>query len=96
VSDQARAAGIKHPVALTEALWKIVSHCPDSTQTLAGRLWDTFWVFRLAAQKQTEQEVHFSVLFKTDEGTKEEELWAWCGPGDDEKPVITIMLEDED
>jgi hypothetical protein len=24
------------------------------------------------------------------------ELWALCGPGDDARPVITIMLESED
>lgn len=96
VTEHARAAGIRHPVALTEALWNVVSQCPDGTQSVEGRLWDTFWMFRLAAQRQGGQEVHFSVLYKIADGTSEVKMWARCGPGDDEKPVITIMLEGED
>jgi Family of unknown function (DUF6573) len=96
VTVQARAAGITFPVALTEAMWKIVSACTAAGQSVEGRLWDTLWMFRLAARRQSGSEVHFSVLYATERGAEEVKLWALCGPGDYGEPVITIMLEGED
>jgi len=97
VSKMAKEAGIKYPTAVTSAVWSIIESFPEGHgQSVEGRLWDTLWMFRLAAQKQNGQEVHFSVLFKMDEGTEEVKMWGWCGPGDTEEPVITVMLEGED
>ncbi len=96
VTEHARVAGISHPVAVTEALWRIVSDCTAAGQSIEGRVWDTLWMFRLAACSRTAAEVQFSVLYATENGTKEVKLWGRCGPGDDGEPVITIMLEGED
>jgi hypothetical protein len=97
VSKMAKEAGIKYPTAVTAAVWSIIERLPEGhEQSVEGRLWDTLWMFRLAAQKQNGQEVHFSVLYAMDNGTDEVKMWGWCGPGDTEDPVITLMLEGED
>lgn len=68
-------------------------------QSLTGRLWDVLWMLGVACkQAGGTDRVHFSVLVDV-HGTGQRErvnLWAQCGPGDDPKPVITIMLEGED
>lgn len=96
MTDQARVAGIKYPVALTEAVWGIVSCCPDKSQSPEGRPWDTPLMFKLASRTQTGQEAHFSILYMMGKRTEEVKPSAFCGPGDDEEPVITIMLECDD
>lgn len=68
-------------------------------QSLTGRLWDVLWMLRLACkQTSSTDRVHFSVLVDVHgEGRRESvTLWSLCGPGDDARPVITIMLEGED
>jgi len=42
--------------------------------------------------------VHFQVLVDVDGDGRREivKLWALCGPGDDPRPVLTIMLEGKD
>ena len=68
-------------------------------QSLTGRLWDLLWVLRVACvQASNADRVHFEVLvdIQGDGRRKRVKLWAQCGPGDDAKPVITIMLEGED
>jgi hypothetical protein len=68
-------------------------------QSLTGRLWDLLWMLRVASAKAGEADrVHFQVLVDADGVGRPElvELWALCGPGDDAKPVLTIMLEGED
>jgi hypothetical protein len=68
-------------------------------QSLTGRLWDLLWILRVASGKAANSDrVHFQVLVDVDgDGSREMvKLWAMCGPGDDARPVITIMLEGED
>ena len=68
-------------------------------QSLTGRLWDVLWMLRLACGRASNTDrVHFQVLVDVEgDGHRElVKLWAHCGPGDDAKPVITIMLEGED
>ena len=43
------------------------------------------------------EEIRFQLLVQNDrQGPKEVTLKAVCGPGDDRKPVITVMLPEED
>jgi hypothetical protein len=68
-------------------------------QSLTGRLWDLLWGLRVASGKAANVDrVHYQVLVDVHgDGRREPvSLWALCGPGDDAKPVITIMLEGED
>lgn len=96
VSDMARQAGFKHPVAVTAGIQAILNAFSDE-QDYAGRLWDLLCVFWFEAQKVTSDTVRFSVLFRMPNGKLQDtELWAKCGPGDRMEPVITIMLIGED
>ena len=68
-------------------------------QSLTGRLWGLLCVLRVASrQAATTDRIHFQVLVDVHgDGCHETvNLWALCGPGDDPRPVITIMLEGED
>src|SRR5712692_8787925 len=53
VSETAREAGIKFPVALTAAVWGQYVEVPEGVtgQDEAGRLWDILWMFRCAAAR---------------------------------------------
>jgi hypothetical protein len=68
-------------------------------QSLTGRLWDVLWMLRAACDRAGGTDrVHFQVLVDIHGDGRREmvNLWAVCGPGDDARPVITIMLEGED
>jgi hypothetical protein len=100
-SEMAREAGIRYPVALTQAVWAECVAVPDGVtgQDEAGRLWDILWMFRCAAARgQGGDELRFGLYVKNREGRAAElvELKAHCGPGDEAEPVITIMMPGED
>jgi hypothetical protein len=68
-------------------------------QTLAGRLRDVLWMLRSASLRAgSTDRVHFRVAVDVEGDGRHDvvRLWALCGPGDDARPVITIMLEGED
>ena len=50
VSETAREAGIKYPVALTRAVWESCVSVPKAArcQDEAGRLWDVVWMLAVA------------------------------------------------
>jgi hypothetical protein len=105
-------AGFKVPVAITRAAWAKTIEAGGSWkreadgetivlsggQSLTGRLWDVLWMLRLASGQASGDRVHFQVLVDVHGDGRHDEikLWALCGPGDDPRPVITIMLERED
>ncbi len=105
VSDMAKEAGIKFPVAVTTGLWeKYIKPSPKLEghgQSTDGRLWDVLWMFRCAAVRCQGDLLFFEVIFAMPggyEGVTMEtaKLKGHIGPGDDMEPVITIMLPDED
>ncbi len=101
VSTTAREAGINFPVALTSAVWDMYvvpsEKLADSGQSIAGRLWDLLWMFRLKAMRSNKSLLYFSCLFlDVNEKLDEVKFKALCGPGDNAEPVITIMLPGED
>lgn len=100
VSEMAREAGVKHPVAVTYTLWYgYIEPDPDAKflgQSIEGRLWDVLWMFRVKAFVSVDSQFQFKVYFIMRKELKLAELKAVCGPGDNLEPVITIMLPEED
>jgi hypothetical protein len=102
VSELAKEAGFRIPVAVTCALWQGYITPPPPTeqegQSTTGRLWDVLSVLRMAIRSgpANSEMLLFSVLFRMTDGTETVKLKALCGPGDDAEPVITIILPDED
>ncbi len=92
VSETAREAGLRWPVALTAAAWaKCVAVPPGvACQDEAGRLWDVLWLLRCAAGGGAGAEVRFGVHVRNDNRERTPplvRLKALCGPGDQGEPV---------
>jgi len=101
VSNLARKAGYKWPVALTSHLYhtyiKPEKNLKPYGQSDIGRLWDVLNVLRLKAQNSSGTIVLFKVSFLMEIDRMEEiTLKAIAGPGDEGEPVITIMTPEED
>lgn len=108
VSKMAKEAGINvssaergiKDVAVSRRVWNEVI-TPDETassfgESEEGRLWDVLWMMVVAAKKGGGQVMEFP-LFVTEKGKhKEIKLKSIIGPGDCYKPVITILMPDED
>ena len=94
LSERARASGIQYPTACTAGLWARIKTIPEPDRemrevALAVRISAVLSALLAAirAARGTDR-VHFRALGAA--------LWAQCGPGDDGKPVITILREGED
>jgi hypothetical protein len=104
VTETAKEAGIRHPTAVTAAVWHEYVRVPKEVtgQDEQGRLWDILWMFRCAIsclrKDQGSDVLLYQLLVRNEEQSapKEVTLKAVCGPGDNMEPVITIMLPDED
>ena len=102
VSETAKEAGIKFPVALTRAVYGQYVEVPEGVtcQDESGRLWDILWMFRCGAAKFQGDTLFFKLYVRNHDGELSRRdvvtLKAICGPGDDAEPVITIMLPEED
>ncbi len=102
VTARAREAGIKLPTAVTRAVWSdyvaLTPTAKEKGEDIESRLWDIVWMLRCAVLSCPNQsEFRFQVYVTTNriEPTLVT-LKATLLPGDDGKPVITIMLPDED
>jgi hypothetical protein len=101
VSDMARQAGFRWPVAVTQAVWATIEAVPpklQGCQDIQGRLWDVLYMGHLAARRGG-QEIRYKLIMDRNENGRRLRylvLKALCGPGDDGEPVITIMLPEED
>ena len=106
VSEIAREAGVRIPVAITRAAWADCVAWNDADnkrqcyQDEAGRLWDVVWMLSVAARRATSSEIRFQ-LYRVPRGGRGVRprlvtLKAVCGAGDDAEPVITIMQPSED
>ena len=108
VSETAREAGFRFPVALTSAAWDDCVEWSDEDsarkhwpQDQSGRLWDVLTMTRFymrGAVRRDPATDHFAlqVLRVPREGrgvkARTVRLMAHVGPGDDAEPVITIGL----
>ena len=99
VSETAREAGFKYPVAVTAGVWGLIEP-QDKTagQSEDGRLWDTLWMLLVAIKtgRSAEDLTRFKVIYKMSGRNQLTDLKAQCHGGDNGEPVITIMLPDED
>jgi hypothetical protein len=101
VTETAREAGIRFPVALTAAVWAECVAVPEGVdgQDEAGRLWDVVWMTRcaIAMAPAGADTVPVRLHVRNDNVRPPPvTLKAVCGPGDDGEPVITVMRPDED
>lgn len=105
VTDEARREGYLVPVALTSGAW---SECvlpsdglaTEGTGSDGGRLAAVLQALRLAIMTTGgwKEELGFTVLVRRREGDgmTPYRLKAVCGPDDDARPCVTIMLPCED
>ena len=97
VTERAKRAGMKYPTACTHGVWALIDCLPENdADTLAGVVADArlaevlramLAAIRRGGVRGTDR-VTFAALGAA--------LWAQCGPGDTDAPVITIMREGED
>ncbi len=101
VTDTAREAGFRFPVALTRAAWDLCVALSPAAERAGnderGRLWDVLWMLRNAVRRHSNSgETLFVVLCVTARVRPSRvALRAKIGPGDDGQPVLTIMLPEE-
>jgi hypothetical protein len=112
VSETAREAGFKWPVAVTRVVWDGYITPDDRSrkfgQSERGRLWDVLWMLYCAIKNQRYRDnfqssisdkrcLHYSLYFIMKEKQRRlVTLKSVSGPGDNGEPVITIMLPEED
>jgi len=106
VSETAREAGFRVPVALTRAAWfDCVAWTAEDSQRVvhqdeAGRLWDVLWMARITAkQGPNESRLSFPVLRVPRDSTNGAPvrvlLLMDIGPGDEGEPVMTIGFAED-
>ena len=101
VTETAKEAGFKFPVAVTSELWGSYIEPTEADRKLGqdtiGRLWDVLNVLRftIKSAKDTDQ-LFFKVIFLIDSKQQTVKIKSHCGPGDNAEPVITLMLPWED
>lgn len=101
VSETAKDAGFRFPVALTHAAWATCVSIPAgvSCQDETGRLWDVLTMLAHACRSADRDAsvLFFDVLVLNDGSCpKPVRLKSVCGPDDDLTPCLTVMLPEED
>ncbi len=104
VTETAREAGWKFPVALTQAVWNEYVKVPAKVkgQDEMGRLWDIVYMsvmsVRAAKKKGKSGSMLLFMLYVRNDNRKPKPvtLKLIVGPGDNLEPVVTILLPDED
>lgn len=107
VTDTAREAGFKIPVALTIGAWRdCVAWTAEDTaaqvpQDQSGRLWDVLWMAFMGALRNKQADRYTYEVLRVERDGKAKratkvELVVHIGPGDEGEPVITIMFPGED
>ena len=108
VSDTAREAGFRWPVALTAAVWadcvawSEMDSAKQTPQDESGRLWDVVFMAAHAVRTKTGggAELLYDLACVPCDGEARQAvvttLKLIVGPGDGGEPVVTILLPDED
>jgi hypothetical protein len=106
VTETAKEAGFKIPVAVTDAVWHDYIEWENvknkkAIQDTEGRLWDVLSMLRFACNRfKNESEIIYRlyVVSRDRQAVKPSlvTLKAVIGGGDNGEPVITIMLPNED
>jgi len=108
VSDTAREAGFKIPVAVTRTVWTRIIALPEGYlgfQDESGRLWDVLWMARHYALRASDRDrVTMCVLVRdirkdlrdNHRPPRKHFPIVAIGSGDDGGPAITIMFPEDD
>lgn len=99
ISELAKEAGFKFPVAVSCGVSAILSDTEQPGQSFEGRAWDLLTVLRYAIRNVKKTDVvDFEPLFnsKLHGQPKPYRMYAKCHGGDNCEPVITVMLPHED
>ena len=108
VSETAREAGFRIPVAVTRTVWSRLVALPEGYrgfQDERGRLWDVLWMARhYALRASGSDRVTMSVLvrdIRKDLRDSHRPPRRHCpvvaiGGGDDGAPVVTVMFPEDD
>lgn len=101
VTDTAREAGFRVPVALTSTVWERCVSVPrgaEGEQDARGRLWDVLWMcrFGIRGKSMDSSEIRFGLGVFNGSQTELVTLKAVVGPDDDGRPCLTIMMPEED
>ena len=108
VSDAAREAGFRVPVALTRTVWDRLVALPEDYrgfQDEAGRLWDILWMARHYARGAPDSDrVKMCVLVRdvrrdlrdSHRPPRRHYPIVAVGGGDAGEPVITVMFPEDD
>ena len=105
-ADLARQAGFRFPVGILREPWEDCVAWSDADserqvpQDQTGRLWDLLSVLRIRAKACGGDTVFFTIARIPRDGKSEKpknvQLKAVIGPGDDPRPVITVMFPNQD
>lgn len=101
VTETAREAGLRWPLALTSAAWNEYVRVPQGVngQDEAGRLWDILTMLIVAIRRETHKGrvLVFHVMVRNEPNRScVVALKAVSGPDDEGNPCLTVMLPDED
>ncbi|MFD1675633.1 DUF6573 family protein [Alicyclobacillus fodiniaquatilis] len=102
VTETAKAAGVKIPVAVTQKLWaEFITPDPrfvkSHGQSIEGRLWDVLSLFAIYARRVSGTSFTYTVQFVMKESQKRNvQIQALIHEGDHCQPVITLSLPGED
>lgn len=101
VTETAREAGFRAPVALTASVWAGVNNLSgryvSAEHSPEGRLWDLLFMAAHAARRRANRNTNsfvYALVMPVGDGNN---YRAKChvGPGDGGEPVVTIMRPDE-
>jgi hypothetical protein len=107
VTETAREAGFRVPVAMTAAAWSKAVAWTDADsarqtpQDEAGRLWDVLWMAYITARRASGDcrvpfQLHVVPRGGQARAPRPTTLHMHIGPGDEGEPVITLMNPDEE
>ncbi len=97
-----REAGFKIPVALTAAAHALCIQLSPAAEragnNIDGRWWDVLYMARVAVSRNRGGHEQLFAVYVATTAVRPSKviLKITIGPGDDEEPVITILLPDED
>ncbi|MGE4164306.1 MAG: DUF6573 family protein [Vicinamibacterales bacterium] len=100
VSEWARACGFKLPVAVTRAVWDRCIEVPKSRKRIESehaRARDVLFVLFMCIRRTPNTDrINYQIRCSVKEGRRIVRLKALLGAGDDGRPVVTILLPEED
>ncbi len=102
VTETAKEAGIKLPMAVTQRLWaEYITPDPRSVehygQSIDGRLWDVLYMFAFSARRVPGSEFIYTVRMVMKRALQRDiRIRAVIDGGDNGEPAITLMLPGED